>query len=190
VRARPTEPERGEKRLAEVSAREEYDRARGQLWLEPGLLSWRQLATGCEVIRPVEGAPPDAECRLVISVPDTAWPAGSFSLIWGGIRLFGLDLDGPPHRPAGGRPVSTPHLQTVAADGSEYVSAVDLAQEAITGLEQGLRWFMRAAGVEWGFSWTDPPVQAALLGGRTQARGPGSRLAARRRRGSTGEGRR
>ena len=148
--------------MSEGSPRQDFEEARSNLWIEPAALAWKRLRTGYQSTQPIEGAPEGAECRLVIGMYDRVWPSGSLSLLWRGTRLFGLDLDGPPHRDAAGRSVPTPHRQWIERDGREWVEPVNLAQDGMHSAEQAVRAFLQWVGLRWSFVWSDPPLQARL----------------------------
>jgi hypothetical protein len=136
----------------------EYADAAGVLWIPSGLLAWRQVRTGYRAVLNVEGAPESAGCRVVVLVPRHAWPAGTFSLLWRDRRLVGLDLSGPPHTDARGRPIATPHLQWIDRHGRKHIRPVDLCTEGIATLDDALRWFLNHCGLQWRATWQDPPV--------------------------------
>jgi hypothetical protein len=133
------------------------------LWVEAHEIAWNTSPSGCVAQILVDGAQPEDDCRLVISIPHKAWPSGSFSLLWRGRRIHGLDLDGPSHSdPASGRTVRTPHYQVLNAQDRESVEAVDIEKLGPKSLEDTFHWFIRRIELTCQSRWMEPPVQGGL----------------------------
>jgi hypothetical protein len=111
----------------------------------------------------------DGRSELVLQVPHRPWPAGSYSLLWRGTRLFGLDLGGPAHRTPSGA-VPTPHFQYFGDDGSAQIRPIDLVTEHIENYRDALRWFLGQCDLEWRFRWHEPPTQGIMGSRRARSR--------------------
>jgi hypothetical protein len=147
--------------------REEFEQARANLWFARREIAWRETRAGVQFRIDLSGG--DGRPELVLQVPHRPWPAGSYSLLWRGVRLFGLDLNGPAHRTTS-RTVPTPHFQYFGEDGSAQVDPIELATEHIENYRDALRWFLKQCGLDWQFRWHEPPTQGIMGSRRARPR--------------------
>src|SRR5690606_21459141 len=70
----------------------------------------------------------------------------SYSLIWGGVRIRGLDVGGPPHPNPDGQELPTPHKHRWSDEHREALAYVP-TDIVSTGLEGILREFLEECGV-------------------------------------------